>query len=59
MAAKKKQDDDAMVSEFREMLGQLSKQDRKDFIAFCERLIADADAEVAARRLARAPAQSL
>lgn len=52
MAAKKKQDDAAMVAEVREMLGQLSKQDRKDFIAFCERLIADADAEVAAKRTA-------
>ena len=43
MDPKKKQHDDALAAEVREMLGQISKQDRKDFIAFCERLIADAD----------------
>lgn len=52
MDPKKKQDDEALAAEFRQMLGQLSKQDRKDFIAFCERLIADADAEAAAKRAA-------
>lgn len=56
MKAVKKQDDAALVEEVREMFRRLRKEDRKDAYAFCERLIADADAEVAAKRAERSKA---